>query len=161
MAYGKVKHNLEKIPACLAQLQGMTVECPWNVETPRDQPSPNPNGPRTEHLPSPSSYWPPPHFHSCNPSKPLVLRGVCVYNFYMLSRYWRTILALVIGFLAFATYFSADSLDLKSMIPRLQQLARTIVPAAQQAGNMSTANGLPSSWHNGPDDGFHGKITPD
>lgn len=42
------------------------------------------------------------------------------------------------------------------MLPRLTQLTRTIRPAATMA-----SNNLPSSWHSGPDDSFHGKITPD
>jgi hypothetical protein len=51
----------------------------------------------------------------------------------------------------------------QSMLSRLQQLTRTIKPGQteQSIRNMSAAANLPKSWHSGPDDAFHGKITPD
>lgn len=52
----------------------------------------------------------------------------------------------------------------QSMLSRLQQLTRSVKPAAShipQIRNMSTTADLPKSWHAGPDDAFHGKITPD
>ena len=48
-----------------------------------------------------------------------------------------------------------------SMLQRLNQLTITIRPAANQVRNMTASNGLPSSWHSGPDDSFHGQITAD
>ena len=66
-------------------------------------------------------------------------------------------------FLIAALPSTSLSLD-QSMLPRLQQLTRSIKPAAshiQQIRNMSTTADLPKSWHSGPDDAFHGKITPD
>ncbi len=45
------------------------------------------------------------------------------------------------------------------MLARLVQLTRTIQAPAFRA--MSTASSLPPSWHSGPDDAFHGKITED
>ena len=47
------------------------------------------------------------------------------------------------------------------MLHRLNQVNKILNPSTFQDHNMSAANGLPSSWHAGPDDGFHGKITED
>lgn len=48
----------------------------------------------------------------------------------------------------------------QSMLSRLQQLSRSIKQSpAQQIRNMSAIE-LPKAWHSGPDDAFHGKITP-
>lgn len=46
------------------------------------------------------------------------------------------------------------------MLQRLHQLTTTIVPSANHAACPNMV-GLPSSWHSGPEDSFHGKITPD
>ena len=47
------------------------------------------------------------------------------------------------------------------MLQRLNQITLAIRPFSDQARMMSTSNSLPSTWHSGPDDAFHGKITPD
>lgn len=46
------------------------------------------------------------------------------------------------------------------MLSRLSQLSKTFT-SPLQVRTMSTAMQLPSSWHSGPDDSFHGKITAD
>lgn len=47
------------------------------------------------------------------------------------------------------------------MLQRLQQLTSVIGSSPNLARTMASSNGLPSSWHSGPDDAFHGKITAD
>ena len=58
--------------------------------------------------------------------------------------------------------FSALNSQIQSlMFQRFSQIANILKPSTSQVCSMSAANGLPSSWHAGPDDGFHGKITED
>ena len=45
------------------------------------------------------------------------------------------------------------------MLSRLSRLSRSLNLVSPRT--MSTASDLPKSWHSGPDDSFHGKITPD
>src|SRR5258708_1135325 len=71
------------------------------------------------------------------------------------------ILSCVVGFVAYLVYFLPQETATQSMLQRLQQLSRSILPSVYQTRNMTTANGLPPSWHSGPGDGFHGKITED
>jgi putative glutathione S-transferase len=47
------------------------------------------------------------------------------------------------------------------MLHRLNQISNSLRPSTIQARNMAATNGLPPSWHTGPEDGFHGKITED
>ena len=63
--------------------------------------------------------------------------------------------------LSYMIYSSSGPQYQSSMLHRLNQVNKILKPSTFQARNMSAANGLPSSWHAGPHDGFHGKITED
>ena len=66
------------------------------------------------------------------------------------------------AFLGYILYTASQTLEAQSMLQRLQDFTRTVLPTStSQIYNMSTSADLPSSWHSGPDDAFHGKITPD
>ena len=67
----------------------------------------------------------------------------------------------VAGLISFVIYSSAQSEIAQPMLQRLNQINKLLRPSAFQTRNMTTSNGLPSSWHSGPDDAFHGKITND
>ena len=72
------------------------------------------------------------------------------------------VLSFVVGILSYLLYLHpSTTISTQPMLNRLSQLTRTVRPLTPQTRTMSTTNGLPSSWHSGPDDSFHGKITPD
>lgn len=69
--------------------------------------------------------------------------------------------SLIAVLLSLAIYSNYQSENPSSMLQRLNQINRILKPSTFQARNMSAINSLPSSWHSGPDDAFHGKITED
>ena len=71
------------------------------------------------------------------------------------------VLSCIVGIVAYILYLSPAATSTQSMLQRLQQITRTIYPSAVITRNMTTANGLPASWHSDSDDAFHGKITED
>ena len=68
----------------------------------------------------------------------------------------------IAGLISFIIYSTSRIETAQPMLQRLNQVNKVLRPSTTlQTRNMATSNGLPSSWHSGPDDAFHGKITTD
>lgn len=74
---------------------------------------------------------------------------------YEFMRGWQYIISFLVVLVS--SFYLLD----QSMLSRLQHLTRTIKPSQTQPIRTMSTQDLPKSWHSGPNDAFHGKITPD